>query len=220
MSEVPVLAGWSPDGNWFLDGWQWNDAGSPDGKWRFDGRDWKNFKGKRTPMPVEPLHPPPPPLPSKPSAVEMPSWVATSEIDRLEKERQDRAILAAGIASAARARLAKSEEAIKLYQQAGDEWHRAQILMVMAEIQAQQGRIEDADRSLDEAARIAADMGSPYLQADCTQSRGTVRLRAGRIAEGRRLWEEAQEKFAEQGRADQVRASTALLEQFPAVEPG
>lgn len=94
MSEVLVPTGWSPDGNWFWDGWQWNDAVSPDGKWRFDGRDWKHFKGKRTPMPAEPLHPPPPPLPPKPT-IEMPSWVATSEIDRLEKERQERAILAA-----------------------------------------------------------------------------------------------------------------------------
>lgn len=95
MAEVLVPTGWSADGNWFWDGWQWNDAVSPDGKWRFDGKDWKGFKGKRTAMPTEPLHPPPPPLPPAPVAVDMPSWVATSEIDRFEKERQERAILAA-----------------------------------------------------------------------------------------------------------------------------
>lgn len=95
MSEVLVPTGWSADGNWFWDGWHWNDAVSPDGKWRFDGKDWKRFKDKRTPMPAEALHPPPPALPPQPSAVEMPSWVATSEIDRLENERQERAILAA-----------------------------------------------------------------------------------------------------------------------------
>jgi hypothetical protein len=95
VSEVVVPTGWSADGNWFWDGWQWNDAVSPDGKWRFDGKDWKHFKGKRSPLPTEPLHPQPPPLPPQPTAVEMPSWVATSEIDRLENERQERAILAA-----------------------------------------------------------------------------------------------------------------------------
>ena len=95
MSEVLVPTGWSADTNWFWDGWQWQDAISPDGKWRFDGKDWKQFKGKRTSMPTEPLHPPPPPLPVQAAAVEMPSWVATSEIDRLEKERQERAILIA-----------------------------------------------------------------------------------------------------------------------------
>jgi tetratricopeptide (TPR) repeat protein len=105
-------------------------------------------------------------------------------------------------------------EAITLYQQAGDEWHRAQILMAMAEIQGQEGRIEEADRTLDEAARIAADIGSPYLQADCIQLRATLRLQAGRIADGRALLEEAKEKFAEQGRADQVRASLAVLDQL------
>ena len=95
MSEVLVPTGWSEDTNWFWDGWQWQDAVSPDGKWRFDGKDWKGFKGKRTPMPTEPLHPPPPPLPVQAAAVEMPSWVATSEIDRLEQERQERAQLIA-----------------------------------------------------------------------------------------------------------------------------
>jgi hypothetical protein len=95
VSEVLVPTGWSADGNWFWDGWHWNDAVSPDGKWRFDGKDWKRFRDKRTPMPAEALHPPPPALPPQPSAVEMPSWVATSEIDRLENERQERAILAA-----------------------------------------------------------------------------------------------------------------------------
>jgi hypothetical protein len=95
MSEVPVQTGWSADGLWFWDGWQWKDAVSPDGKWRFDGKDWKRFKDQRTPMPTEPLHALPPPLPPQPAAVEMPSWVATSEIDRLEKERQERAMLAA-----------------------------------------------------------------------------------------------------------------------------
>jgi hypothetical protein len=95
MAEIVVQTGWSPDGCWFWDGWHWNDAVSPDGKWRFDGKDWKHFKGKRTPMPAEPLHPPPPPLPLQPIAAGMPSWVATSEIDRLEKERQERAALIA-----------------------------------------------------------------------------------------------------------------------------
>jgi hypothetical protein len=95
MSEVVVQTGWSADGGWFWDGWQWQDAVSPDGKWRFDGKDWKRFKGQRTPMPAGPLHPPPPALAPQPAAVDMPSWVAASEIDRLEKERQERAVLAA-----------------------------------------------------------------------------------------------------------------------------
>jgi hypothetical protein len=73
MSDVLVPTGWSADANWFWDGWHWQDAVSPDGKWRLDGKDWKQFKGKRTPMPTEPLHPPPPPLPVQEAAVEMPA---------------------------------------------------------------------------------------------------------------------------------------------------
>ena len=89
--------GWSADGNWFWDGLAWNDAVSPDGKWRFDGRDWKAFGGQRTMMPATP--PPPvaaetPPLMAQP-APEMPSWVAPSELERLENERREQAARAA-----------------------------------------------------------------------------------------------------------------------------
>jgi hypothetical protein len=95
MSDVPSPSGWSPDGNWFWDGLSWNDAISPDGKWRFDGQEWKAFHGERSPMPAEPLHAvaPPPPPPSV--AAVLPSWVAVSEIERLDKERREREELAA-----------------------------------------------------------------------------------------------------------------------------
>ncbi len=99
MAQPPGYAppGWSADGNWFWDGQVWNDAVSPDGKWRFDGRDWKAFSGQRTMMPTAtppPAAAEPPPLQAAP-APEMPSWVAPSELERLESERRERAALAA-----------------------------------------------------------------------------------------------------------------------------
>jgi hypothetical protein len=95
VSDVLTPTGWSPDGDWFWDGRIWNDAVSPDGKYRFDGKVWKSFRGKRSIMPAEPLGPPPVAPMSQPPAVEMPSWVAASEVDRLAKEKQERAALAA-----------------------------------------------------------------------------------------------------------------------------
>ena len=89
MAQQPGYSppSWSADGNWFWDGLIWNDAVSPDGRWRFDGREWKAFAGQRTMMPATPPPPAsaePPPLMAAP-APEMPSWVAPSEIDRLEQ---------------------------------------------------------------------------------------------------------------------------------------
>jgi hypothetical protein len=91
--------GWSPDGSWFWDGARWNDSISEDGQWRFDGMSWQPFQGQRTAMPVQPFNPPPaalvPPSPlpigaAAPGAdplAAMPSWVAPSEIERLQQEK-------------------------------------------------------------------------------------------------------------------------------------
>jgi hypothetical protein len=88
-------SGWSPDANWFWDGRAWQDAISPDGKWRFDGKDWKRFRGKRTAIPVAPLYVAAP-APAAPVApIEMPSWVAPSEVERIVKEKQEQAAYAA-----------------------------------------------------------------------------------------------------------------------------
>ena len=88
--------GWSPDANWFWDGRAWQDAISPDGKWRYDGKDWKRFRGKRTAMPVAPLYVAAPGAPATPVApIEMPSWVAPSEVERIVKEKQEAAAYAA-----------------------------------------------------------------------------------------------------------------------------
>jgi hypothetical protein len=99
MAQQPGYSppGWSADGNWFWDGLAWNDAVSPDGKWRFDGSDWKAFAGERTTKPATPPLPAsaePPPLMAAP-APDMPSWVAPSEIDRLDNERRELAARAA-----------------------------------------------------------------------------------------------------------------------------
>ncbi len=99
MAQQPGYSppGWTADGNWFWDGLAWNDAVSPDGKWRFDGHDWKAFGGQRTAMPATPPPPAsaePPPLMAAP-APDMPSWIAPSEIDRLEGERRELAARAA-----------------------------------------------------------------------------------------------------------------------------
>lgn len=93
MSSAPP--GWSSDGNWFWDGVKWNDAVSPDGKSRYNGREWRPFSGQRSLMPPAPVRqsaaPPPPP----PPAVNLPSWVAQSEVDRLSQEKRDREAFAA-----------------------------------------------------------------------------------------------------------------------------
>jgi hypothetical protein len=89
-------AGWSPDANWFWDGREWQDAISPDGKWRYGGKDWKRFRGKRTTMPTAPLYVAVGPVPAVPVApIEMPSWVAPSEVERIVKEKQEAAAYAA-----------------------------------------------------------------------------------------------------------------------------
>jgi hypothetical protein len=88
-----VQTAWSPDGNWFWNGAQWNDAISPDGQWRFDGNNWVSFSGQRTPMPPPPNAIASPTSP--PAASTLPSWVAASEVERLERERQERAAIAA-----------------------------------------------------------------------------------------------------------------------------
>ncbi len=89
--------GWSSDGNWFWDGARWNDALSADAQWRFDGSSWQPFKGQRTPMPAVPgPAPSPAPVPAPapvaglPDTSAMPSWVAASEIQRLESEKIER----------------------------------------------------------------------------------------------------------------------------------
>jgi len=96
---IPSPPGWSQDANWFWDGLKWNDAISPDGKYRFDGREWRKFHGERSLMPPEPLHPlateGPPPAPPGPPAVELPTWVDQSEVERLEKEKRDQEAFAA-----------------------------------------------------------------------------------------------------------------------------
>jgi hypothetical protein len=89
-------AGWSPDANWFWDGRAWQDAISPDGKWRYDGKDWKRYRGQRTAMPAAPLYVAAPGAPLAPVApIEMPSWVAPSEVERIVKEKQEAAAYAA-----------------------------------------------------------------------------------------------------------------------------
>jgi hypothetical protein len=88
-------AGWSPDANWFWDGRQWQDAISPDGKWRFDGKDWRKFRGQRTAMPVAPLYVATPAAQAPVAPVEMPSWVAPSEVERIVREREEQAAYAA-----------------------------------------------------------------------------------------------------------------------------
>jgi hypothetical protein len=105
VSTAAALPGWSPDGNWFWDGERWNDAISEDGKWRFDGSAWVAFTGARTPMP-SPIPAPPsspssspaaaPAAPVPPSAqAVLPSWVDPSEVERIEREKQERAAIAA-----------------------------------------------------------------------------------------------------------------------------
>ena len=88
-------AGWSPDANWFWDGREWQDAVSPDGKWRYDGSAWKRFRGKRTPMPLAPLYLAAPAPAAPVASIEMPSWVAPSEVERIVKEKQEQAAYAA-----------------------------------------------------------------------------------------------------------------------------
>jgi len=83
----PPLTGWSPDANWFWDGSKWRDAVSPDGKWRFDGSAWLPFTGLRSPMPLAPFQPGPPP---PPPAAGLPSWVAASEVERLQAREEAR----------------------------------------------------------------------------------------------------------------------------------
>ena len=88
--------GWSPDANWFWDGREWQDAVSPDGKWRYNGKDWKRFRGKRTAMPIAPLYVATAQAAPAPVApIEMPSWVAPSEVERIVKEKQEAAAYAA-----------------------------------------------------------------------------------------------------------------------------
>ena len=82
--------GWSGDGNWFWDGSKWNDSISQDGKWKFDGTTWQPFTGQRTPMPAQPPFPAPPapaPATAPSAAASMPSWVAASEIQRMESQK-------------------------------------------------------------------------------------------------------------------------------------
>ena len=83
-----VQTGWSSDGNWFWDGAKWNDSISQDGQWKFDGTTWQPFTGERTPMPAQPLYPSPPAsTPETGIAASMPSWVAESEIQRMESQK-------------------------------------------------------------------------------------------------------------------------------------
>ena len=80
--------GWSSDGNWFWDGAKWNDSISEDGQWRFDGNSWNPFTGQRTQMPAQPPYPAAVPSTHVSSvAATMPSWVAESEIQRLDGEK-------------------------------------------------------------------------------------------------------------------------------------
>jgi hypothetical protein len=69
---------------------------SPDGKWRFDGKEWKRFRGQRTSTPTAPLYTTPAaPVAAPVAPIEMPSWVAPSEVERLVKEKQEQAAWAA-----------------------------------------------------------------------------------------------------------------------------
>ena len=79
--------GWSADGNWFWDGSKWNDAISEDGRWRFDGANWVPFQGERTPMPPLAFDTAPPFTPHVDPQESMPSWVAASEIDRMQQQQ-------------------------------------------------------------------------------------------------------------------------------------
>src|SRR5260370_828831 len=95
-----VQTGWSPDGNWFWDGARWNDALSEDGKWRFHGGEWQAFAGARTAMPPQPPYPPAPTVAAAPTPTgpftdpkpDMPSWVAPSEIERIQREKIEQQI--------------------------------------------------------------------------------------------------------------------------------
>jgi len=80
-----LLTGWSPDANWFWDGTKWNDAVSADGYWRYDGSRWTPFTGLRSPMPLAPYQPTPPP---SPAAAGLPSWLAASEVERLQRQEE------------------------------------------------------------------------------------------------------------------------------------
>ena len=83
-----VQTGWSSDGNWFWDGAKWNDSISQDGQWKFDGTTWQPFTGQRTPMPAQPQYPSPPAsTPDTGTASSLPSWVAESEIQRMESQK-------------------------------------------------------------------------------------------------------------------------------------
>jgi len=96
MSELLTPTGWSPDANWFWDGRGWQDAVSPDGKWRYNGKEWKRFRGQRTQLPAAPLYVAPAAPAAAPVApIEMPSWVAPSEVERMVKEKQEQALWAA-----------------------------------------------------------------------------------------------------------------------------
>ena len=87
--------GWSADANWFWDGREWQAAVSPDGKWRYNGKEWKRFRGQRSPMPIAPLYEAAPTQAAAPVApIEMPSWVAPSEVERIVKEKQEAAAYA------------------------------------------------------------------------------------------------------------------------------
>lgn len=108
------------------------------------------------------------------------------------------------------------DEAVKLYERAGDSWHRAQGLMVLAEVKQQVGRVDEADHSLDEADRIARQMKSPFLEADCKRARANLRLATGNLSDARQLLTEAIGMYADQGRVDQVRLAKAQLEKLPA----
>src|SRR5438105_494951 len=81
MATNLLQTGWSADGNWFWDGSKWNDAISADGRWKFDGKNWQAFAGQRTPRPG---------TATPPAAEPAPTWLAASEIERLQKEKADR----------------------------------------------------------------------------------------------------------------------------------
>lgn len=68
----------------------------------------------------------------------------------------------------------------------------------LAMIEAQRGRTESALRCLDDAAKAAVEVG-PALTASVLQTRGWVCVRAGRLAEGLRLFEDATRLFESSG---------------------